>query len=388
MRLAENILKGLREGWQTNAFASAEVAAYAKRTAIKDARAGLMISSGILLCLFLMDTVLFNRFGYAAETNYTLLLLSALAVHIFISARVINDVASVYSLGTTMLIVTGTAFVLLANSLGTFSFALFASVTLLFVVVPIVPWGLREASIVLGLIYLMFTGATWTTRTNFDSQTIWSLQFIMLGTGLISLALVWRNTLVRKADIRARYELEVAHREMLNLSNKDPLTGAWNRRYLADHFAEQLARWGRQGRICQVAFIDIDDFKQINDGHGHDVGDRVLRCLTDTFTELFQDEDIWVRMGGDEFAILFSSETPEQEVRAGVERLNQRIGEQRHTLEQIGLSIGLMSLPPVTELSQQQVYQRADAALYEAKKRKPYLSGEPNIVHHNLAGGA
>lgn len=208
----------------------------------------------------------------------------------------------------------------------------------------------------------------------------------MLGTALISLALVWRNTLVRKADIRARYELELAHREMLNLSNKDPLTGAWNRRYLADHFAEQIARWRRQGAVCQFAFIDVDDFKQINDSHGHDVGDRVLRCLTDTFTERFRDEDIWVRMGGDEFAILFSSEQPEQDVSVGVQQLNERIAKQRHTLDHVGLSIGLLSLPPQAELSQQQVYQRADAALYEAKRRKPFVNGEPNIVHHDLAG--
>ena len=90
-------------------------------------------------------------------------------------------------------------------------------------------------------------------------------------------------------------------------------------------------------------------------------------------------------MGGDEFAILFSSLQPERDVCSGVARLNERVAAERHALQRVGLSIGILSVAPDQQLSQQQIYRRADAALYEAKKRKPMLGGEINIVHHCIA---
>ena len=137
------LINSLKDAWSTTSFASQDVAFFAQRITTDEARKGLMGLSFILLCLFTVESLLFTHSGLEASANTTCLLLAALSIHIMVSARAVKDTKSLYLLGTTLLMISGTAFVLLAHNSGSFSIALFASVTLLFMAVPLVPWGLK-----------------------------------------------------------------------------------------------------------------------------------------------------------------------------------------------------------------------------------------------------
>jgi diguanylate cyclase (GGDEF)-like protein len=381
----KKIINGVLDAWSATAFGGDDIAFYAQKLTLEEARQGLMFLSFILLCLFGIETLLFSRAGLGQNYVYTCSLLALLAVHIFVSAHVTRSAESIYLLGTTLLLISGTAFVLLAHQTGAFSFALFASVTLLFMVIPIVPWGLREGIVAMVLIYGTFTASTWAGGQNFDSETLWSLQFIMVGAGLISLALVARNTVVRKADIRTRFDLEQAHHKMMHLSHQDPLTGAWNRRYLKIAFSNRVTEWQAAGKACHFALLDIDNFKPINDTCGHDYGDEVLRCVSRSFSAVVADQGFLVRMGGDEFAYLFAADNPEDVIAAGIEALRACVERQRKRPgPQISMSIGLVSMPPDATVRQEYVYREADIALYEAKDRKAQFAGSTNVVSRVL----
>ncbi len=378
-RLLVNLL---RDAWSITGLMSDEVAAYASRLWVNDARSGLMSLSAAMFLLFLAEICVQARFGLDRAYLYTFGLLSVLAVHIMISARAVQDTRSIYVLGTALMVVSGTAIMLLAHQAGAFTFTLFSGVALLFVVVPIVPWGLREAAIVTALIYLTFTASAVSGGTRFDPQTLWALQFIMIGAGLNSLAMVARNTIIRKTDFRVRFELEKAHNKLLQLSHLDPLTQAYNRRFLSDQFAEHLARWQSDNHICHFAYIDIDNFKPINDTFGHDFGDRVLRALSKGFSSVVSERGFLVRMGGDEFALLFYGDDPNALMFEGRRIMLKSITGRKHPID---VSVGLVTIPPDANFTMEQVMRLADDALYEAKERKETFSGQMNMVVCEMA---
>jgi diguanylate cyclase (GGDEF)-like protein len=283
------------------------------------------------------------------------------------------------------LIVSGTAFTLLAHHTGSLSTTLFASVTLLFMVIPLVPWGLREGLAVVTLIYGTFTVSTWSAPTGFDRAALWALQFIMLSAGLISLALVMRNASVRKADIRARFDLERAHHKLMHLSHKDALTGAWNRRYLKTAFGRKIPGWQAANKLCHFALLDIDDFKPINDSCGHDFGDTVLRCVAEGFEKVLEQDGFIVRMGGDEFALLFSAQDPGQVIASGLEAARGASSMSAFSGVALEISVGMVTIAPAAEVTEDETYREADIALYQAKNRKGSYSGCLNLVTRTLS---
>ncbi len=378
------MIKQVRDAWQASGFSSGEVAIYARGAMLEDTRRGLVLLGFVLLCIFCTSTLLFYLFDFPKSTVYTSGLLAVLSTHIMLSARAARDAGTLYMLGTTLLIISGTAFVLLAHKTGDFNQVLFASVALLFMVAPLVPWGLREATLVTGLIYATFTVSTLSSYERFDSQSLWSLQFIMLSASLISLLLVMRNTTIRKADLQTRFDLEKTNRKMLHLSNKDPLTGAWNRRFLKNVFDGKAQDWHTAGITFHFAYLDVDNFKPINDCCGHDFGDEVLRSVTRHFNDALGEDGFLVRMGGDEFALLFISEQPEQLIANCLQQIQSAIDPPCESMA-VDLSVGLASLPAGVSLSQEAIYREADEALYQAKSRKGQYTDKANIVRRVLA---
>lgn len=387
--MGKNILNQLQAVWSSTDYKNAELTEFAGKKSIAEAHQGLTAMSVLIIVILVIEVGLYIKFELGNMYLYTCAILIMLSVNILISARSITDPHALNLLGVTLLVVSGTAFVLLAHYQHLFHPMLFASIALLFMVVPMMPWGLREALSVTLLIYLMFTLSTLGARFNFSEQSLWTLQFIMLGTGLISLSLVARNVQIRKHDLETQHDLVVAHDRITSLSMRDPLTGAWNRRYFDQVFEQDLKRYRDNQDQIYFILIDIDDFKIINDNCGHESGDQILRQIGRVFGDLIPDDGNMVRMGGDEFAMVFANLDPNELTRRGISKLRDATAGSRYEeLVNVNLSVGVACIPPHIEVSYRQLYKQADLALYQAKSQKSRDCKAANIVISRLSDSA
>ena len=163
-------------------------------------------------------------------------------------------------------------------------------------------------------------------------------------------------------------ERRLAELRLERLANTDELTGLPNRRHFLDLVRTEMARSRRYGKNLCVAMIDIDDFKKVNDVHGHGVGDQALRHVAETLMELRRVVDAAGRLGGEEFCILF----PETGLTAGeaaAERMRKGLAES--VLKHQGLSLRLTVSIGLAQFeageSLDELLRRSDEALYEAK---------------------
>lgn len=149
-------------------------------------------------------------------------------------------------------------------------------------------------------------------------------------------------------------------------ANHDPLTGLGNRAYIETEGERLIALSKRLGTPIGLLMVDLDGFKAVNDTHGHDVGDQVLKEVAQRIQSLVRREDMVVRLGGDEFCIMLYN-TDEQELMQSANRLIQALSIPYHGVDcRVGASAGavMLQLPP-DEISVWM--RRADKALYEAK---------------------
>jgi diguanylate cyclase (GGDEF)-like protein len=93
-------------------------------------------------------------------------------------------------------------------------------------------------------------------------------------------------------------------RVTFEMATKDKLTGLYNRQYLEEYSSQALGRIKRHNTVLISIFIDLDNFKHVNDYYGHLEGDRVLKEVAEIFKQTFRDYDIIIRYGGDEFIVL------------------------------------------------------------------------------------
>jgi len=390
---------GARAGWwrqlrrgvahlaSVTRFASAEHTRYAQSLMVDETRSGVRTLCLVFLLPLLASALFAVPLGLDRNHVYTCVALSALALHLFVSSRAVREIEALYLLGMTLLVVTGTAFVLLAHRTGAFSTALFSSVGLIFMAVPTVPWGLREASLVTLLVYGLFSASTWSMSQRFDHQTLWTLQLYMLAAACVSLTLVARGARIRKQDIVARFELEHAHREMERQSLQDALTGCWNRRFLERELGAWLERAEKSGTELHFGLIDVDAFKQLNDEYGHAYGDQVL-CWVVRGLEMALEQDGFVaRVGGDEFSWVLVGDDPELRVERAGERLREASrAEGRPGGPRISFSVGIVSVPDGRRVGLDDLYTAADNALYEAKGRRDPEARDITAVRLTLGG--
>ncbi len=152
------------------------------------------------------------------------------------------------------------------------------------------------------------------------------------------------------------------------LSRTDSLTGLMNRRAFNEQVEAEIVRARRYGRPFSLAYMDLDDFKEINDAYGHDAGDRVLRTVARTLDGSLRSTDFVARLGGDEFAILL----PE----TGVEAAAGVMGKARERMEgirgpggsSVNASIGVFTCEKPPD-SSDRLLTMADALMYSAKKK-------------------
>jgi diguanylate cyclase (GGDEF)-like protein len=159
--------------------------------------------------------------------------------------------------------------------------------------------------------------------------------------------------------------------EVQRLATLDGLTGTYNRRHFMElaHLAFESAR--RFGQPLTAVMLDVDHFKAINDEYGHHVGDQVLRSLAERCRSALRTIDHLGRYGGEEFAILLPGTTRHNAATILAERIRHRVAEEPiHTDAgpvRVTVSVGVAAMEPATR-NPEELFKRADAALYEAKQ--------------------
>lgn len=164
------------------------------------------------------------------------------------------------------------------------------------------------------------------------------------------------------------------------LASRDALTGALNRRSLEEEAARLWARCLRTGDTLAIMMLDVDHFKSINDRHGHQTGDEVLRRLAAIAQGSIRSDDYFARYGGEEFCILLPS-TTEEEAWVLAERLRQRYAEMKMEFNGAYLdstiSIGVADSSQIgQELAS--LIAAADQAMYRAKQ-----AGRNRVIMHS-----
>ncbi|HEX7030158.1 MAG TPA: diguanylate cyclase [Gammaproteobacteria bacterium] len=173
----------------------------------------------------------------------------------------------------------------------------------------------------------------------------------------------------------AHYRLRVIEYERARSEHSalhDPLTGLPNRRLFMERLTRALARDRRFHNYAAVLFIDLDEFKSVNDVHGHGFGDKLLKCVADRLLHAVRDTDTVARLGGDEFAVLLEDLAQPEDAVILVGRIVEdfrapcRIEDVRVPL---GISIGC-ALHPRDGRTARELLQAADQAMYGMKRRQ------------------
>ena len=175
----------------------------------------------------------------------------------------------------------------------------------------------------------------------------------IFSTWLLSLAMMQLQT--RQTD------------ELADLALTDPLTGAYNRRYLLPQTRRHLADYHRYARLSSLLLLDIDYFKRINDEMGHVEGDRVLKAMVALIDSRIRGADMLFRLGGEEFVVLLS-EVGAQTARKVADELRSKISSQEVIPDRrVTVSIGICDVTAVD--SAEDWLLRVDRAMYEAKRK-------------------
>jgi len=168
-------------------------------------------------------------------------------------------------------------------------------------------------------------------------------------------------------DITAR---KVAEDELSRLAYSDALTGLANRHTVVDHLGLALRQAARTGTFVGVLYLDLDNFKDINDRHGHEVGDRVLVELSRRLAPAVRAADTPGRLGGDEFVVVCPDLSTADELGVIATRLLKALTPTVHLEDSppIGLGISMGLATGHHDIAPDELIRQADLALYEAKR--------------------
>ena len=178
---------------------------------------------------------------------------------------------------------------------------------------------------------------------------------------------------VRTQIRRKKYQetLKSQYQKRLSMAITDGLTGLYNRHYLNTHLANMVKQALRNGKHLSLMILDMDHFKFVNDTHGHDAGDMVLKQLAKLMIDSSRSSELAARFGGEEFIILMPETEPTAAASAAgrmreiVEAADFKINDKGDTIKRT-VSIGVANLHPDGD-SAESLLKRADEALYEAK---------------------
>jgi diguanylate cyclase (GGDEF)-like protein len=191
-----------------------------------------------------------------------------------------------------------------------------------------------------------------------------SLHYVVRFVALVSTATVLVAVIVYN-----RRELAAAHAAAQDLAERDALTGVANRRAFYQRLDAALRRANADGRVTAVGIIDLDNFKRVNDRHGHAAGDVVLRAVATALSDAVRCEDLVARIGGDEFALIISAaETPVSQALGlrCVKAIEQAAADAGYGDCEVSATVGFAAFPEHAR-SGQHLIEMADRALMDAK---------------------
>jgi diguanylate cyclase (GGDEF)-like protein len=178
--------------------------------------------------------------------------------------------------------------------------------------------------------------------------------------------------LLESLGLQIAAALQNAH--LYELAMVDGLTGLFMRRYFDARIEEEIERSKRYGTPFSVVMMDVDDFKKLNDEHGHLIGDRVLRTIANTVKAQLRGVDTAARYGGEEIAVILPRSDMVAAYNVG-ERIRAAIAESRITTDSeppqvlaVTASFGIASFPESKATDGEDLIRRADRALYRAKR--------------------
>ena len=175
---------------------------------------------------------------------------------------------------------------------------------------------------------------------------------------------------VQMLDVTSRRQFE---QQLAHQAHHDPLTGLPNRTLLTERLQEALDRARERGSGVAVIFVDLDNFKVINDSLGHDAGDRLLRNVSERLRRVLRPQDLLARFGGDELAVCLEQVTGTEPANRIADRMATALrapfvldGEQRFVTASFGIAL---ARPEDPDSSPDALLRDADAAMYRAKER-------------------
>jgi len=170
--------------------------------------------------------------------------------------------------------------------------------------------------------------------------------------------------------LRLLLQTDEAEQRLQVLSHTDDLTQTYNRRYFMQYIDQEFKRAQRYGGTFSIAILDLDNFKEINDGWGHLVGDQVLRTLTNMLKACIRQADVCARYGGDEFIFLFP-QTDKQQTEIWLRRIFDTFATNSIQVESLEIkpsfSVGVAVFDAALE-NFDDLLKQADEALYQAKR--------------------
>lgn len=259
---------------------------------------------------------------------------------------------------------------LLVGSLGLLNYFAGPDVSfLLFYVLPVflASWFVGRGA---GLWMCLASGLTWVA-----AASVWSEHYtnaaVPYWNAAVGLGFLVILTLIVSA-------LKRSHEHERELARTDYLTGAVNGRHFAETAALEISRAQRHGHPFSVAYMDVDDFKLVNDRHGHSAGDRLLRAAAETMRAGVRSIDVVARLGGDEFAVLLP-ETDAVAAQVVIRRVRRRLLElAREQGWPVTYSVGVITwdAPPADV---DEMLRAADELMYAAKR-----NGKNRVQHRVL----
>ena len=232
-----------------------------------------------------------------------------------------------------------------------------------------------------------------------------TLSQLIIILGLITGAVLWISYAIFSSIHREQQVLEVATENLKSANSKlesasytDSLTGLHNRRYFNMIFERELKRAKRSASYFTFMMLDVDHFKKYNDTYGHLEGDNALKTVATTLQEtLHRPGDFIFRLGGEEFAILLTDNTPE-DAKKMADKICRAVEDMEIAHEgndasnYLTVSIGVTTLVPSVDLDENIILSMADANLYEAKEqgRNCYIVTAETLKHtpRRLRAGA